>query len=287
MDGNSMRRIARRVGIIGFEGASALDITGPLEAFSTAGRTDGRADARGHYETILLGLTTRPFRSEYGVRLVPDARLAEAPPLDTLIVAGGAGLREPATNAAIADLAADACAAHPACRVRCARVPMASPPRDCSTDGASPRTGASRADLARRFPKLRVVEDALFVKDGSYYTSGGIAAGIDLALALIEEDLGPAVGARRRARDGRVSEAARRAGAILRAPAPAAAGRRPVRRARRVDDGHLDRDLGVVAARRAREHEPEAFRPAIPRGLRPLTRALRGESAARGGARSL
>jgi transcriptional regulator GlxA family with amidase domain len=44
---------------------------------------------------------------------------------------------------------------------------------------------------ARRFPRLRVRGDALFLKDGRYYTSGGITAGIDLALALIQEDLGP------------------------------------------------------------------------------------------------
>jgi transcriptional regulator GlxA family with amidase domain len=45
-------------------------------------------------------------------------------------------------------------------------------------------------DVAKRFPKLRMVPNALFVKDGKFYTSAGVTAGIDLALALIEEDLG-------------------------------------------------------------------------------------------------
>jgi transcriptional regulator GlxA family with amidase domain len=47
------------------------------------------------------------------------------------------------------------------------------------------------SDLARRFPKLRVDANALFLRDGRYYSSAGIAAGSDLALALIEKDLGP------------------------------------------------------------------------------------------------
>jgi transcriptional regulator GlxA family with amidase domain len=47
------------------------------------------------------------------------------------------------------------------------------------------------ADLQRRYPRLRVESDALFLKDGPFYTSAGITAGIDLALALIEEDGGP------------------------------------------------------------------------------------------------
>lgn len=46
-------------------------------------------------------------------------------------------------------------------------------------------------DLRRRFPAARVVEDRLFIRDGSIYTSAGVTSGIDLSLALIEEDLGP------------------------------------------------------------------------------------------------
>ena len=48
-------------------------------------------------------------------------------------------------------------------------------------------------DVARRFPKLKVDPDALFVKDGSFFTAGGITASVDLALAFIEEDYGPRI----------------------------------------------------------------------------------------------
>jgi transcriptional regulator GlxA family with amidase domain len=48
-------------------------------------------------------------------------------------------------------------------------------------------------DVARRFPKLKVESNALFLKDGRFYTSAGITAGIDLSLAMIEEDHGPSI----------------------------------------------------------------------------------------------
>jgi transcriptional regulator GlxA family with amidase domain len=48
-------------------------------------------------------------------------------------------------------------------------------------------------DVARRFPNIKVNPDALFLKDGPFYTSAGVTAGIDLSLALIEEDYGPGV----------------------------------------------------------------------------------------------
>jgi len=48
-------------------------------------------------------------------------------------------------------------------------------------------------DAARRFPQVRLEPDAIFIRDGAFATSAGITAGIDLALALVEEDLGPSI----------------------------------------------------------------------------------------------
>ena len=62
----------------------------------------------------------------------------------------------------------------------------------CSTDAVSTHWRFAR-DLAQRFPALKVDAGPLFVKDGAFYTSAGITAGIDLSLALIEEDFGPSV----------------------------------------------------------------------------------------------
>jgi transcriptional regulator GlxA family with amidase domain len=181
----------KRIGVLGFEGANALDIVGPLEAFSNAGRTDPTSkESRGAYEVCVIGLSEQPFTSESGVRFLPHVGLEKAPAVDTLIVPGGWGLREPGTNTAIA-----AWLRRVAPRTRrvasvCTGVYGLAPTG--LLDGRCVTTHwRFLEDLAQRYPRLRVEGDALFLKDGRYYTSGGITAGIDLALALIEEDLGP------------------------------------------------------------------------------------------------
>jgi transcriptional regulator GlxA family with amidase domain len=180
----------RHIGVIGFDGVNGVDITGPLEAFANTGRDDfTRKESRGSYLLHVLGLTAAPFRTESGVRIVPDHSLRNAPALDTVIVPGGWGLREPATNAAVCTwLRAHAPRAR---RVACVCTGVYGLAPTGLLDGRRVTTHWRFAsDLAQRFPGLRVEGDALFLKDGRYYTSGGITAGIDLALALIEEDFG-------------------------------------------------------------------------------------------------
>jgi transcriptional regulator GlxA family with amidase domain len=186
-----VRYTTRRVGLIGFEGANALDIVGPLEAFASAGRADySRKESRGAYEIVVLGLDGKAFAAESGVRFMPDCRLEEAPSMDTIIVPGGWGIREPVTNSAVSSWLRS----H-APRIRriasiCTGIYGLAPTG--LLDGRCVTTHWRFVeDVVRRFPRLRVRGDALFLKDGRYYTSGGITAGIDLALALIQEDLGP------------------------------------------------------------------------------------------------
>jgi transcriptional regulator GlxA family with amidase domain len=188
-----MKQAIRRIGIIGFEGANALDMVGPLEAFASAGRADyTHRESRGAYEIVVMGLQDKAFSAESGVRFVPHCRLEEAPDLDTLIVPGGWGLREPASNAAIG-----AWLRKSAPRIRrvasvCTGIYGLAPVG--LLDGRRATTHwRFVADVAQRFPRVHMQGDALFIKDGPYYTSGGITAGIDLALALIEEDLGARV----------------------------------------------------------------------------------------------
>ncbi len=186
-----MKKKTIRVGFVGFDGANALDIVGPLEAFASAGRTDLTSKAsRGAYEIVILSLDGQPFATESGTRLVADHRLDDAPALDTVFVPGGWGVREQATNAALASWLA-----RHAPRIR--RVASV-----CTGIYALAEAGLLNgrratthwrfvADVAKRFPRVKVEGDALYLKDGHFYTSGGVTAGIDLALALIEEDLGP------------------------------------------------------------------------------------------------
>src|ERR1700679_2026051 len=91
----------RHIALLGFDGVAALDLVGVLEAFYIAdGREPGARPTR--YETLVIGLSAAPFTAESGVRLAPDTTLDEAPPLDTIVVPGGPGLRRPRTNALIA-----------------------------------------------------------------------------------------------------------------------------------------------------------------------------------------
>jgi transcriptional regulator GlxA family with amidase domain len=143
------------------------------------------------YELVVLGCSRQPSRSETGLCLTPDRALAEAPPLDTLIVPGGSGLREPATNRLVASFVrAQARRARRIATV-CTGIYGVAPTG--LLDGRRVTTHWAFADaVQRQYPALRVSPDELYVKDGRFYTSAGVTSGIDLSLALIEEDLGPA-----------------------------------------------------------------------------------------------
>jgi len=126
------------------------------------------------------------------VRFEAHALLDDAPPLDTFIVPGGRGLRETEANARIvAWLQAHARDCRRIASV-CTGIYGLAP--SGLLDGRRVTTHWRFArDVAQRFPKLQVDDNALYLRDGPCYTSAGITAGIDLSLALIEEDLGPRV----------------------------------------------------------------------------------------------
>lgn len=165
---------------------NGFDIVGPSEVFASAKRPGGECA----YAIEVLALTARPFCTEAGLNIVPHRRLCDAPALDTIIVPGGAGLRRPEIGPPIAAWLRGA-------NQRVRRMAAV-----CTgsyglaeaglLDGRKATTHwRFAADLQARYPQVQVDPDRIFVKDGDVYTSGGISAGIDLALALIEEDLGP------------------------------------------------------------------------------------------------
>ncbi len=114
------------------------------------------------------------------------------------------------------------------------------------------------AELAARFPKVCVEPDPIFIRDGAVWTS----AGIDLALALIEEDR-PRAGAGRGAASRRVSQAARRAGPVQCSAVAAAIGR-ALRRIARVDRGKSRSGPVSRNARCPRRHERTQLRASLP-----------------------
>jgi transcriptional regulator GlxA family with amidase domain len=189
--GNKMIKGTKRVGVLVFNGVNAVDVVGPMEVFASAGRADfTRGESKGLYRTQLIGLTDEPITAESGIRLLPDCRLADAPVLDTLIVPGGWGLRVPSTNTEVSIWLRGR--APKIRRVACVCTGVYGLAPTGLLDGKRVTTHWRFAeDFGKQFPRLTVDAKALFIKDGRFYTSGGITAGIDLALALVEEDLGP------------------------------------------------------------------------------------------------
>jgi len=181
-----------RVGFLGYEQANALDLVGPAEALASAFRDSGKGKLERCYEVSIIGLTRRAFAAESGIVFQPTVTIENAPRLDTLIVPGGSGLRLPDVNRKVADwIIAREKGTRRIASVCTGIYGLAA---TGLLDGRRATTHWRFAsDVAKRFPKLRMASNALFVKDGKFYTSAGVTAGIDLALALIEEDFGSKV----------------------------------------------------------------------------------------------
>lgn len=180
----------RHIGLLGFDGVAAIDLVGVLDAFYIAGGNDWRVPSE-RYTTTVIGLTVEPFRSESGLLFVPHTTLDDAPPFDTIVVPGGPGLREEKTNAIAAGWLRARAEFRRIVTVCTGLYGVAA---SGLLDGRRATTHWEHAAAAqRRFPNVQIEPDAIFVRDGKFYSSAGMTAGIDLALALIEEDHGPAL----------------------------------------------------------------------------------------------
>ena len=181
----------RRVAIVVFPDVQSLDIAGPLEVFTGASQlleSDARPEPRYRVEIVAAG--GGPVTTSSGLDLLPHADLTTIRgPLDTLLVAGGNGV-----EAALSDGATVAHVQRLAKRAR--RVASVCTGAFVLAEGGlldgrrAATHWASCARLQRRYPAVRVEADPIFVRDGNVATSAGVTAGMDLALALVEEDLG-------------------------------------------------------------------------------------------------
>jgi transcriptional regulator GlxA family with amidase domain len=180
--------MTKRIGILAFDGVNGLDLAGPGEVFATA---NGQAAGEVPYEVVIAGIEGDRVHTEWGLTLEasPDR---EAGAFDTIIVPGGAGLREPRTSrAAAAWILSHAVGARRIVSV-CTGIYGLAPTGLLDGRRATTHWRFS-ADVARRFPAIRIEPDAIFIRDTRFYTSAGITAAIDLCLALVEDDLGPSV----------------------------------------------------------------------------------------------
>jgi transcriptional regulator GlxA family with amidase domain len=173
----------RPVAFLVFPDFQLLDAAGPIAAFEIAERY-----RPGSYALRVVAVEPGPVASSSGVCLHATA-LGRANRIDTLVISGGNGSRAAAQCRATRRFVL-------ACSKAARRVATV-----CSgtyvlaaaglLDGKSATTHWSRsADFARKYPKVHLDPDRIFVRDGKLWSSAGITAGIDLALALIAEDLG-------------------------------------------------------------------------------------------------
>jgi transcriptional regulator GlxA family with amidase domain len=197
----------RRVTFVVFPELQVLDLTGPHEVFSLANRTiaeqivDGSADDPAPpvpYDLEVVARDVGPgpgVRTSSGLQIGVDRQVGRGGlsvddrRIDTLVVVGGLGTGPAAADG---DLLEWIRAVAPGCR-RVASVCTGAFVLAAAglLDGRRATTHWASCDrLQQRFPTVRVEPDPIFVRDGNVATSAGVTAGIDLALSLVDEDLG-------------------------------------------------------------------------------------------------
>jgi transcriptional regulator GlxA family with amidase domain len=180
-----------RTAIFVYDGFQGLDVVGPLEVLHCARAL--REQSGGElpsYEPVTVGPSRAPVRSESGLQIVPELALDEVGEVHTLLVPGGQGiaqrLTEPALVQGLRGLAARSTRLVSVCTgafllAGCGLL-----------DGRRATTHWAYCDaLQQLFPQVSVQRDVIFVRDEGVWTSAGVTAGMDVALALLEEDHGP------------------------------------------------------------------------------------------------
>jgi transcriptional regulator GlxA family with amidase domain len=181
----------RLIVIVAYPGVQSLDVTGPLEVFAGAQQLIGASSSRERgYDVRVLSRDGQPLQTSSGLGVIPHARLpSQPPPIDTLIVAGGSGHIQAGEDQALLDWIVRAAGKSRRTASVCTGAFVLA--RAGLLDGRRATTHwASAAELARLHPDVIVDPEPIFVRDGALWTSAGVTAGMDLALALVEQDLG-------------------------------------------------------------------------------------------------
>lgn len=176
------------IAFLAYEGASLIDISGPISAFK-AGMYAARP-LPPHYQTVVVSMKGGVVETEAGIPIVTVAA-DEIGPIDTLVIPGclEVGVDFLTENAGLLNwIQRTSTSARRTCSVCTGAFLLAAAGL---TKGKRVATHWAYVDaLSRQFPETTVDGDAVFVKEGSLWSSAGVTSGIDLALALVEEDLG-------------------------------------------------------------------------------------------------
>ncbi|MCH5670689.1 GlxA family transcriptional regulator [Streptomyces gilvus] len=241
----------RTVLVVLFDDVQSLDVSGPVEVFNGA-----ELQRPGTYRIRTVGADGRAVRTSSGLTLVPDHSFADAPAAHTLLVPGGAGTRDP--DPRVVDwLRQHGPRAERLVSVCTGALLLAGAGL---LDGRRVTTHWSVCDrLAREHPAVEVDPDPIYIREGHLATSAGVTSGIDLALALVEEDTG---------RETALS-IARHLVVFLRRPgnqaqfsaqlAAQTARREPLREVQQFITEHPDADLGVEALAARASLSPRHF----------------------------
>lgn len=176
----------RHIGILAMEGAQLLDVAGPADVFAEAGGRSGQSA----YQVHVLAAAPGTIHASSGMRLLPDGILGQDhPPLDTLLVAGAPNLHRRARDEQL--LARLRAAAGKTRRFGSVCTGAFLLAQTGLLDGRRVTTHWAIAEaFAASFPAVMLEVDAIHLRDGPVRTAAGVTAGLDLALALVEEDLG-------------------------------------------------------------------------------------------------
>lgn len=182
------------IGLVGFDQIQALDLVGPADTFQLA--NEALPSGCPGYRTLILSAGARAFRSQSGLLLAADTSFEDAPDLDTIIVPGGMSLRldQDVVESVAAFLRRRADRTRRMVSV-CTGIYAYGAAGLLQGRHATTHWGFAE-DVVRRFPQVQLDCNSIYVRDGSYYFSAGITAGIDLTLALVEEDFGERVALR-------------------------------------------------------------------------------------------
>lgn len=183
----------RRIGIVAVDGVQLLDVSGPADVFAEANVQSGFPA----YAISIVGTAAGSIESSSGVRLAVGEVLGhpDAQPFDTLLVAGAPRIERHARDEGLlGKLRVEANAARRYGSV-CTGAFLLADAR--LLDGRRATTHWAMAErFAANFPGVKLEIDAIHVRDGKVRTAAGVTAGLDLALALVEEDLGPEIARR-------------------------------------------------------------------------------------------
>jgi transcriptional regulator GlxA family with amidase domain len=178
--------MSRAIGFLVFPAFQVLDLTGPLAVFEIADRESGGNAYRLSVVSLAGGMVASSAGLSVATKPLADRRF------DTLIVAGGRGVRRTSADPALLGALTDAAGSVRRMASVCTGAFLLAAAG--LLDGRRATTHwAAAAALQRMSRRVRVEPDRIFVRDGAVWTSAGVTAGIDLALALVEEDLGTAV----------------------------------------------------------------------------------------------